>query len=246
MNELLGIDISACQKVISWDKVASSGLVSFAFCKSTEGTNFKDSQFDNNWKGIKDVGLIRGCYHFARLSNSALDEANHFLSVVGDKLDLTDMLVLDIETASISGSEFTDWNLTWLERVENQSGCISINYTGGPFYNSHASSPDKITTQKLSRYPLWLAAYSNNPNSFIPSEWSHLGWTFWQKSGDVAPSGSSVLHLPGISGNVDCDIFQGTLEELKTFALNLHTGTTNQTTEDLNTITSDLSSTNNS
>ena len=45
----------------------------------------------------------------------------------------------------------------------------------------------------------------------------------FQQSGDVAPPGVSVLHIGGIHGNVDRDLFSGTLDDFKAFALSLYT-----------------------
>ena len=236
-NVLIGIDVSNAQGTIDWDTVAASNVAQYVFCKATEGLTYVDSRFQTNWAAIKSHGWVRGCYHFARVDADAVTQADHFVSTVGS-VDPSDMLVLDIETASVSGSQFTDWNLAWLQRVEQQTGCTPIVYTGGPFFNSHGGSADADTAAKLAHYPLWLAAYTNSPNNFIPAEWKHLGWTFWQSSGDVAASGHTVLHVPGIHGNVDCDQFLGTLEDLKTFALNLHPSQNNVFTGDTSAVNS--------
>lgn len=222
---LIGIDVSSAQGHIDWDAVASSNAANYVFCKATEGVSFVDPTFKTNWDAIKAHGLVRGAYHFARLNGDATGEADFFVKTVGD-LDSTDMLVLDIETASISGTQFTDWTLTWLERVEQQSGCTPICYTGGPFFVSHGGSPNSDTVTRLVKFPLWLAAYTNHPDNFVPSEWKGLGWKFWQRSGDQAASGDTILHVPGIHGNVDRDEFMGTLDDLKSFATNLHASPT--------------------
>lgn len=220
-NALIGIDVSSAQGNVNWDAVAASKLVNYVFCKATEGLIFVDPQFQKNWQAVKDHGFVRGAYHFARLGNDPVAEADHFMSVLGD-IDPTDMLVLDVETSPITGEAFLQWNLSWLERVESQTGCIPIVYTGGPFFGSHgAPNTDEVT--RLSHFPLWLAAYTNSPDKFVPVEWKGLGWKFWQRSGDQAASGDTVLHVPGIHGNVDRDVFIGSLDDLKDFAISLHT-----------------------
>jgi Lyzozyme M1 (1,4-beta-N-acetylmuramidase) len=236
-NMLQGIDVSAAQGVINWDSVLSSGAANFVFCKATEGLSYVDTRFHFNWDSAKARGFIRGAYHFAHLSQDAVQEANFFVNTVG-ALDPADMLVLDIETASISGSQFTDWTLAWLETVEKQSGTTPIVYTGGPFFNSHGGNPDPSVVQRLSRFPLWLAAYVSNPAGYVPSEWKNLGWKFWQRSGDQAAAGDTILHVPGIYGNVDKDEFVGSLDDLRQFALNLHPGANNGFTGAVNSISS--------
>jgi GH25 family lysozyme M1 (1,4-beta-N-acetylmuramidase) len=51
--------------------------------------------------------------------------------------------------------------------------------------------------------PLWIASYTQSPR--IPAAWPS-GWSFWQYS--------STGSVPGISGNVDTDYFQGTRDAL--------------------------------
>jgi lysozyme len=219
-NILQGIDVSYAQGLIDWDQVANSKLIDFAFCKASEAVH-TDPQFKRNWEAIKAHGLIRGAYHFARLNIDPVVEANYFVEVVGS-LDPTHMLVLDVEAASVSGVQFTDWNIAWLETVEKKTGTTPIVYTGGPFFNSHGGSLNADTVQRLSHFPLWLAAYTVDPKKYIPTIWKGLGWKFWQRSGDTAAAGDTPLQVPGIHGNVDRDNFVGTLDDLRTFALNLH------------------------
>lgn len=233
---LEGIDVSNAQGVIKWDVVAASGKVAYVVCKATEGSTFVDTQFRTNWAAVKAHGFVRGAYHFARPVNDPTVEADHFASTVGT-LDPEDMLVLDIESSNIVGPQFVNWVLTWLERVEQKTGTTPIVYTGGPFFDSHDGSPDQATMDKLARFPLWLAAYTTTPDKFVPPAWKHVGWKFWQRSGDVAASGDAVLHVPGINGNVDRDEFAGTLDELKAFALNLHPGKDNAFTDVVDIIT---------
>jgi lysozyme len=233
---LQGIDISAAQGHIDWAAVAAAGTVNYAFCKATEGVTFTDKMFKINWDAIKAHGLVRGAYHFARpdgAANDAIAEADFFVSTVGT-LDLTDMLVLDIEVSKLNGTQFTDWALTWMERVEKQSGCKPICYTGGPFFISHHGTPSADTITRMSRFPLWLAAYTNHPEKYVPVEWKSEGWKLWQRSGDTAAPGDTTLHVPGIGGNVDRDEFVGTLDELKAFATSLHLH--NSFTDAVNTI----------
>jgi lysozyme len=219
--DLIGIDVSSAQGTINWDTVVASQLVNYVFCKTTEGVTFVDPQFQKNWQAVKDRGFVRGAYHFARLKNDPVAEADHFLSVLGD-LDPTDMLVLDVETSSIAGESFVQWNLAWLERVESQTGVTPIVYTGGPFWSSHDGNPSEDEITRLSHFPLWLAAYTKNPDKYVPSVWKDLSWKFWQRSGDQAAAGDTILHVPGIHGNVDRDVFVGSLDDLKEFAASLH------------------------
>ena len=54
-----GIDVSAYQGEIDWDKIADQGF-KFAYIKATEGTTLVDKRFKTNWDDADDAGLYRG------------------------------------------------------------------------------------------------------------------------------------------------------------------------------------------
>jgi lysozyme len=227
---IIGIDISSAQGVIQWDQVKATGQVSFVFCKATEGLTFTDQQFATNWSAIKTHEWPRGAYHFARTSNDPVQEADHFVSTVMATNDLqsSDMLVLDIETSLLKGTDFTDWVLAWCNEVQTKTNHMPIIYTGGPFWMSCAPTSSDDVVAKLAVMPLWLAAYTTSPDKYVPAAWKNKGWTIWQRSGDVAPPGFSVLHLSGCHGNIDADVFNGSLEDFQTFAASLCTASQDQ------------------
>jgi lysozyme len=218
-----GIDVSDVQGVIDWSKVKNSN-VEFAFCKATENTKFVAKRFLTNWTNIKKAKLIRGAYHFARLSNDPIQEATHFIETIPELFE-TDMLVLDIEDdkTKLSNSEFINWTLSFLDYVENKTQITPIVYTGGPYFDFNSGSPSDDIINKLNHYPLWLAAYTLTPNKYIPYVWKNVGWKIWQRSGDVAAKGDKVFRVPGINNVVDRNQFDGTVEDLRDFAISLHT-----------------------
>lgn len=79
-DERYGIDVSAHQDVIDWRQVASDGIT-FAYIKATEGGDFTDDRFEENWRGAREAGLDRGAYHYFTLCTPGADQALHFLDV---------------------------------------------------------------------------------------------------------------------------------------------------------------------
>src|SRR5919106_2541264 len=57
-GERYGIDVSAHQDIIDWRRVAADGIT-FAYIKATEGGDFTDDRFEENWRGAQDTGLDR-------------------------------------------------------------------------------------------------------------------------------------------------------------------------------------------
>lgn len=231
MSDMLeGIDVSDVQGFPKWDKVKAGGI-EYAFCKATEGETYVTKRFSYNWKGIKEAGLIRGAYHFARTANDPVKEVKNFVKTIG-VLNKNDMIVLDIEDERnvLSKPQFLNWVLTFLETLKEETKVIPIVYTGGPYFDKHGGKennkgewyPDDSLVKELSSYPLWLAAYTKTPDKYVPYAWKNVGWTIWQRSGDQCAKGDTVLRVPGINVVVDRNQYKGTVEDLEAFACSLH------------------------
>jgi lysozyme len=191
-----GIDVSHWQGSIDWTKTKQSG-VSFAFIKATEGSSIADDTFARNYSGCKSNGILVGAYHFGHASNDPTQEANFFCkTVAGRQFDLP--VVLDIEIADgKSKTDIIKYVRTWITTVETVLQTRVILYSGGYFAKTYLSS--------FGDYPLWLAQYTDNTTPMAVDGFAD--WTFWQftQSGRVL----------GVNGNVDVNVFNGTLEELK-------------------------------
>ncbi len=76
-----GIDVSHHQGAIDWQAVADDG-VRFAWIKSTEGGDWVDTRFAENWEGAGSAGIPRGAYHFFTFCRPGAEQAANFLEVV--------------------------------------------------------------------------------------------------------------------------------------------------------------------
>jgi GH25 family lysozyme M1 (1,4-beta-N-acetylmuramidase) len=197
-----GIDVASYQGYPNWASVKSSGK-SFAFTKATEGTTYTNPYFATNWSRMKSNGFVRGAYHFGRPGTDPTAQADYFCNVVhptsGD-LQMT----LDIETTDgKSSSQVRSWIVTFINRIKYRTGRPGIIYTGFYFWRDSAGNGSNLNC------PLWLAAYVSDPSAYVPAAWST--WSLWQ----YTSSGS----VPGVSGNVDRDAWNGTLTGLKNLRL---------------------------
>jgi lysozyme len=202
-NRILGIDVSHHQREVDWFLVAKSS-VKFAFAKATEGSTWVDPRFESNWPAMRQVGLFRGPYHFARPGGDPETQAVHFHSVVG-ALGFRDLPpVLDLEVSDgHSAGHVLAWAETFVKRAEDLFQRTLLIYTGG-FWRSELNNPN---LPFFAARPLWLAAYTSNPK--LPASWSR--WTFWQFSDGTQNGGSAV---PGLRGPVDQNHFDGGEEGL--------------------------------
>ncbi|MEM7091411.1 MAG: GH25 family lysozyme [Actinomycetota bacterium] len=186
-DDARGVDVSNFQGDIDWAAVAADGI-SFGFAKATESTTFRDPYFAKNWSGMAAHGVARGAYHFFSTKHPGADQANFFLSVLGDEAgDLPP--VIDIETGSPNPAEIQ----AWLDTVERALGVRPMIYASLSFANDHLGA--------FGDYPLWIAEYNTQATPTLPSAWST--WQFWQYS----DKGS----VNGIAGNVDVDRHNGPL-----------------------------------
>lgn len=194
-----GVDVASYQGNPDWAAVAASGIA-FAFTKVSEDDDYTNPTFARNWSGIRSAGIARGAYHFARPDSAtdAVQEADYFLSRLDSVGGLAagDLLALDLESGS---GDLGQWALDWLHRVESRVGFKPLVYTGSWFAGPHnlAAYPE------LGQFGLWLAAYQGSMPA-PPSPWEFVA--FWQYS----DSGS----VPGIAGNVDMSMFNGTVDRL--------------------------------
>lgn len=208
-DTVFGIDVSYYQGTIDWDAVAADG-VEFAFVRVSDGLGYPDSQFDANWQGAADAGILRGVYQFFRSDEDPVEQANYLLTQMGTLGDGDLPPVIDVEsTDGQSASTIASNVQAWIDTVETATGRMPIIYTGSYFWQ------DNVGSDAFSSYPLWTAHYGVScPN--IATQWDD--WTFWQYSS----SGS----VAGISGNVDTNWFNGSLTDLLALAeLTIECGT---------------------
>lgn len=193
--EVHGIDVSHYQSRINWDSVMGEEI-HFAFVKASEGISMNDTLFCRNWEEMKRIGLYRGAYHFFRPTLPAELQADNFLNTVemeyGDLPPVLDVEVLD----GASKVQLITGVRTWLYLVEIRYNLRPILYTNLKFYNKYLAG-------HFDDYPIWIARY----NSREPRLACGRDWQFWQYG--------NRGRLSGISGHVDFNVFNGSLEELE-------------------------------
>jgi len=196
-----GIDVSKHQGQIDWKRVSRMRIngiwISFTFIKATEGITRQDHKFKTNWKLSAQNGLLRGAYHFYYPSRDAGKQADNFIKMV--KLTKGDLPpVVDIETNNGQSAEKIREGLKiFINRLEKQYEVKPIIYTNINFYNTYLKG-------NFEEYPLWIAGYFDHDRFYNEFE---TPWNFWQHS--------EKGKVDGIKGNVDFNVFKGSLEKLQ-------------------------------
>lgn len=185
-----GIDVSRYQAQIDWAKVTANGL-DFAFVKATEGGDHQDVFFLENWAALRHRGLRRGAYHFFRPETPARAQALNFFTQVGS-LQVGDLPpVLDVELrGTLAHTDLIAEIKEWLLLAEARYGVKPIIYSGQMFYNRYLAG-------HFAEYPLWIARYHDAEPVLADGR----NFQFWQY-GDQGV-------VPGITGPVDLNVFQG-------------------------------------
>ncbi|MDB6112251.1 MAG: hypothetical protein JWR69_4001 [Pedosphaera sp.] len=214
----IGIDVSSYQGgSINWTSVKGSG-VAFAWAKATEGTGFLDVDFNINEVNAKAAGVLIGAYHYARYdvntgTAGATSEANYFWSQSKNYLKGGGgylMPMLDVEQApgaAYTKTTLSQWVNQWCTTLSNNAAAVGIKlkpciYASSSFAGTWLDSTVTKWNSDIAQWNYSQASAQTGAPGYSP--WST--WTFWQytDTGSVA----------GISGNVDGDIFNGTLAQL--------------------------------
>src|SRR4030095_5419921 len=213
MATVTGIDVSYWDAGIDWPKVRATGQ-RYVFIKATEGDSDADPTFDDNWRGAKTAGLLRGAYHFFRSNVDPKKQATKFIDYVQSMNDNGELPpVLDLETNDgQTKDKIIERTKIWLDLVETAFGKKPIIYSRQFFLQDYLSEAGGGPPSWAKDYPLWLAQYPNQhvegSNPSLPRGW--FSWVFWQYS--------EKGRINGINAKVDLNLFNGTLEDLYKFS----------------------------
>lgn len=193
MAEYKGIDVSSWQGKPDWTKVKKSGI-EFAILRIHQKDG-SDASFEHNYKGCKANAIPIGGYKYsyALTPAQALEEAEDTLSVLaGRGLDFPVFYDLEWNSQRKLGSESIEKIAeTFLNRIKKAGYKIGV-YCNMDWYQ-------KVLTEKLRKYDLWIARYSADDNGTIQERLRPdigVGWQY-----------SSKGKVSGITGNVDMNVF---------------------------------------
>lgn len=185
-----GIDVSEWQGSIDYSLVKDNGI-DIVYIRSSEGNNYIDPYFRDNYQNAKDNGLKVGFYHYltATSISEALTQANFFVSVIkGTSPDCR--LAMDFESfEDLNITEINEISEVFLSEVERLSGKEVVIYSDA--YNA----ANTFSRELAIKYPVWVADY------FV-SEPANGNWDTW-----IGFQYSDRGRISGISGNVDRDYF---------------------------------------
>ena len=197
-GKVVGLDVSEYQGSISWEKIdslESKYPIHYVFVRATVGNDRLDKGFEKNWLGAKKNKMIRGAYHYYRPNENSLEQAALFIKTVHLKEgDLPPVLDIEKLPKNQSLSRLKIGLKRWLVAVEAHYKVKPIIYTGEKYY-------EDFLKEEFSDYLFWIANYN-----FYREEMDE-NWLFWQFTEKAS--------VPGIKGNVDVNIYNGDLQQLR-------------------------------
>jgi lysozyme len=183
-----GIDVSHHQGRIDWSLLPGQG-VDFAYIKASEGGDYRDSRFAENWREAGRAGIARGAYHYFTFCRSGADQAANFIATVPAGQPMLPPVV-DVEMGGNcdtlpSKAALLGELVLFIRRVEAHFGqpvTLYMTRECDTAYGIGAHIPRR----------LWLRRLVLEPN------WGARPWSIWQAS--------NFRQLRGIEGRVDWNV----------------------------------------
>jgi|SRR5882672_10803730 len=189
------LDLSHHNQVNSFEMLVDFGIRGIIL-KATQGVDYVDPTYASRKSKAEAVGLLVGAYHFAT-GDDAAKQLDHFLSVAGLGAQHCGALDFEPNTTGNKRNMSLDDARDWLQNYEVVVGRKAKFYSGN-LVKQELKAPDEF----LNSHDLWLAQYGSAPR--LPVGWQST-W-LWQFS--------ESYPVPGVTGNVDANAFDGTDAEL--------------------------------
>ena len=192
--EIKGIDVSAHQGKINWDKVAAYGM-DFVLLRITELGNVVDSYFETNFAACNKHNIPVGVYKYSYAMTIAeiQSEARKVVSTLnGRKIQFPVFLDLEYHNQRTLGAESIHKMADAFRKIIEAAGYKIAIYCNLDWYMN-------VICSHLRKYEFWIARYPTNDNGTLQERLRPdvgVGWQY-----------SSKAKIPGISGNVDRDVF---------------------------------------
>ena len=194
-----GVDVSAFQGTIDWEKVAASGI-KFAMVRlgyrgyGKAGRMVADEYAQANLQGARDAGLQVGAYFFSQaLSIEEADEEIEFMMEILGDFPLDMPIILDWEQITVEGSRSVNMDARTLTDIQLHfcKTMTEMGYQPMIYFNWYQSTR-LMYLHELEEYPFWLALYQDRMTYPYRVEM----WQYTDKG-----------RVPGIQGDVDINVY---------------------------------------
>ena len=204
------IDISHFEKMVDFDQVYANG-VRGVILKATQGRSYVDETFHDRAEAAAKAGLLVGAFHFGERDAPDPQLTNFRTTVKGSKATL---FAFDFEPWSEKepDGEIVEHPAPTIDQAIGFLDGLAAETDGPVLLYGGDAIREALQGRRngwLARYRLWLSAYKEDPDPYLPAGWP--GWTLWQYTDGTKPNRNST---PGVGRPCDRSRFRGTVEQL--------------------------------
>ena len=196
---------------IDWEELATDKRVVAIIHRATIGDR-ADKKYAERKIVARERGYKWGAYHLGK-PGDPIKQADFFLRTV--KPDPDDLLALDLESTDASKHmSFAEARL-FIKRIKEKTRRYPFVYANNVV--TKAISEEFGDDDLFAQTRLWYARFKSTVTDFPKGAWDT--YTLWQFSSEInckAEDRTSCLYtVPGTAYDMDVNVFNGTIEELK-------------------------------
>jgi lysozyme len=192
--QVRGLDVSHHQGEIDWQKVRAEREFQFVYIKATEGKEFVDDRFLENWNEAKKQGFRVGAYHYFSMKSSGREQADHFIHTVPPDADSLPPAI-DVEIpANLDKNRVSRELHTMADALEHYYGKKPVLYVTYKTYQAYIHDD-------FAGYGIWIRDIYKSPSL------DNRPWLFWQYG--------NRGRVDGIPTYVDLNVFRGDVKEFQ-------------------------------
>ena len=188
---------------IDWDELATERRVVGVIHKATVGTARVDPAYFLRKEEALKRGYLWGSYHWG-VAGDPEKQADFYIDTI--KPGPNEMMALDLEDARSTTLMNVDEAILFVERIKVRTGRYPV------LYANHKTAQLIATSYRdsvLVKTPLWYARFKEKVDDFPAGAWK--SYALWQFSSEILPQ----LPIPGTRPDMDIDVFNGSIGELK-------------------------------
>lgn len=196
---------------IDWDLLATDTRVVAIIHRATIGDR-ADRKYAERRDEARKRGYKWGAYHFGK-PGDPIRQADFFLDTV--KPDKDDLIALDLESEDSTKHMSFDDARVFIKRIKEKTGRYPVIYANNEV--TKAISDQYGADDVFAKTHLWYARFKKTVTDFPQGTWKT--YALWQFSSEQnctpANRGACLYTVPGTEYDMDVDVYNGTIEELR-------------------------------
>jgi len=196
---------------IDWEQLATDKRVVAIIHRATIGDRV-DKKYAERKVEAKKRGYKWGAYHYGK-PGDPIKQADFFLATVKPEPD--DLIALDLESTDGTKHMSFEEARVFIKRIKEKTGRYPVVYANNLVTKAIADQYGEDDV--FAKTNLWYARFKKSVTDFPAGTWK--SYTLWQFSCEMncnAADRSNCLYtVPGTEYDMDVDVFNGTIQQLR-------------------------------